>query len=95
MSSSFSSSGAPSSEKKSNSTSSIYNIKNPAIRRIQGDLRELQRAMQHTNEYHAAPLEDNLFEWHFTIRGSPDSDFYGGKFNLKRRSIEISRLVAQ
>ena len=90
MNSSFSSP-----EKKS--TSSIYNIKNPAIKRIQGDLRELQRAMQHTNEYHAAPLEDNLFEWHFTIRGSPDSDFYGGKFNLKNvdRSIEISRLVGQ
>jgi len=39
--------------------------------------------MQHTNEYHAAPLEDNLFEWHFTIRGPPDSDFYPGVYHGK------------
>ena len=28
-----------------------------------------------TSEYFAAPLEDNLFEWHFTVRGPEDTDF--------------------
>ena len=25
--------------------------------------------------YQAAPLEENLFEWHFTVRGPGDTDF--------------------
>ena len=37
-------------------------------------------------DYHAAPLEQNLFEWHFTIRGPPDSPYaqgiYHGRINL-------------
>ena len=28
-----------------------------------------------TSDYFAAPLEDNLFEWHFTVRGPEDTDF--------------------
>ena len=26
-------------------------------------------------------LKDNLFEWHFTVRGPPDSDFAGGVYH--------------
>lgn len=26
-------------------------------------------------------LQDNLFEWHFTVRGPPDSDFAGGRYH--------------
>ena len=25
--------------------------------------------------------QDNLFEWHFTVRGPPDSDFAGGRYH--------------
>ena len=32
-----------------------------------------------TSDYTAAPLEENLFEWHFTVRGPEDSDFQVGK----------------
>lgn len=26
-------------------------------------------------------IQDNLFEWHFTVRGPPDSDFDGGVYH--------------
>lgn len=44
---------------------------------------EFQKAeAAHENDYFtAAPCEDNLFEWHFTIRGPPDSDFAGGRYH--------------
>lgn len=29
-------------------------------------------------DYHAEPLEDNLFEWHFTLRGPPEPSPYAG-----------------
>lgn len=29
----------------------------------------------------AVPLQDNLFEWHFSVRGPPDSDFDGGVYH--------------
>ena len=54
-------------------------MSNPAVRRIKGDIREL--AQNPTREYHAAPLEDNLFEWHFTVRGPRGSDFQGGIYH--------------
>lgn len=43
------------------------------------DLRELQR--DPSPEYYASPLEDNLLEWHFTIRGPPDTEFAGGIYH--------------
>ena len=38
-------------------------------------MREAAEMSNPTSEYFAAPLEDNLFEWHFTVRGPEDSDF--------------------
>jgi ubiquitin-conjugating enzyme E2 J1 len=32
-------------------------------------------------DFHAAPLETDLFEWHFTIRGPPGTAFEGGRFH--------------
>lgn len=29
-----------------------------------------------STDYHATPLEDNLFEWHFTLRGPPEPSPY-------------------
>ncbi|VDK78575.1 unnamed protein product [Onchocerca ochengi] len=34
-----------------------------------------------TDMYYAQPLEDNLFEWHFTVRGPKDTDFEGGIYH--------------
>jgi ubiquitin-conjugating enzyme E2 J1 len=45
------------------------------------ELRELQKTP--SADYTAAPLENNLFEWHFTIRGPPDSDFTHGIYHGK------------
>lgn len=43
----------------------IYNIfdheQSPSLRRIQADVREL--AIDPSDRYHAAPLEDDMFEW--------------------------------
>ena len=35
--------------------------KSPSLRRIQADVREL--LMDPSDRYHAAPLEDDMFEW--------------------------------
>jgi len=32
-------------------------------------------------DFEASPLEDNLFEWHFTIRGPPGTAFEGGRYH--------------
>ncbi|CAM9524867.1 unnamed protein product [Laminaria digitata] len=55
------------------------NIKNPAIKRIHADVRELMK--DPSDQYHAAPLESNLFEWHFTLRGPPATEFEGGVYH--------------
>ncbi|MGH0139225.1 UNVERIFIED_CONTAM: hypothetical protein FKN15_026224 [Acipenser sinensis] len=55
-----------------------YNLKSPAVKRLMKEAAELRDPTEH---YHAQPLEDNLFEWHFTVRGPPDSDFDGGVYH--------------
>uniref|UniRef100_A0A0V0J7I3 Ubiquitin-conjugating enzyme E2 J1 n=2 Tax=Schistocephalus solidus TaxID=70667 RepID=A0A0V0J7I3_SCHSO len=55
-----------------------YNTRSPAVKRL---MREAQELRQPTEFYYAQPLEDNLFEWHFTIRGQEDSDFAGGIYH--------------
>lgn len=57
----------------------MMNPRNPAIKRILADVKELQK--HPSNRYHAAPLEENMFEWHFTIRGPPDTPFEGGIYH--------------
>ena len=49
-----------------------------AVKRLFREAKELQEA---TEEYYAQPLEDNLFEWHFTVRGPPDTEFDGGLYH--------------
>jgi len=34
-----------------------------------------------TDQYYAAPLENNIFEWHFTIAGPGDTAFAGGRYH--------------
>ena len=59
--------------------SATMSSKSTAVKRILADVRELE---QHPSpRYHAEPLENNMFEWHFTIRGSKGSDFEGGSYH--------------
>jgi len=44
-------------------------------------MREAEELATPTSDYFAAPLEDNIFEWHFTVRGPDDSDFEGGVYH--------------
>ncbi|GFR63060.1 ubiquitin-conjugating enzyme E2 J1 [Elysia marginata] len=55
-----------------------YNTRSPAVKRL---MREAQELSEPTDQYYAQPLEDNLFEWHFTIRGPADSDFENGIYH--------------
>ncbi|KAK0086726.1 hypothetical protein PV325_002642 [Microctonus aethiopoides] len=55
-----------------------YNTKSPAVKRLMREAQELHEA---TNEYHACPLDDNLFEWHFTVRGPPSTEFESGVYH--------------
>jgi hypothetical protein len=45
-------------------------------------------AAQENDYFQAAPCEDNLFEWHFTIRGPPDSDYAGGELACTRSTLD-------
>ncbi|KAF8562395.1 hypothetical protein P879_08772 [Paragonimus westermani] len=68
-----------------------YNTRNPgktvhlllliAIAAVKRLLKEAQELSEPTELYHAQPLEDNLFEWHFTIRGPEDTEFSGGLYH--------------
>lgn len=44
-------------------------------------MREAKELAEPTDEYSAHPLEDNLFEWHFTMRGPQLSEFEGGIYH--------------
>lgn len=55
-----------------------YSSKSPGVKRLMREACELKES---TEEYDAHPLEDNLFEWHFTIKGPPDSEFDGGIYH--------------
>ncbi|NXN18034.1 UB2J1 enzyme, partial [Indicator maculatus] len=55
-----------------------YAVSFSAVKRLMKEAAELKDPTDH---YHAQPLEDNLFEWHFTVRGPPDSDFDGGIYH--------------
>ena len=43
---------------------------NPAVKRILREAKEIAEAGPNP-DFAAAPEEDNLFSWHFTIRGPP------------------------
>ncbi|KDN45260.1 UBC-like protein [Tilletiaria anomala UBC 951] len=66
-------------------TPASYNKKSSAIKRILSEARELASLTAPPSsairEYAASPLETNLFEWHFTLRGPQDSDFENGIYH--------------
>ena len=51
--------------------------KSPAVKRLMRELTDLQNSP--CPEFTASPLEDNIFEWHFTLRGPPIAGFQGGR----------------
>lgn len=55
-----------------------YNSRCPAVKRLFREAKELHES---TEEYYAQPLDDNLFEWHFTVRGPVDTEFDGGVYH--------------
>jgi len=55
-----------------------YNTRSPAVKRL---MREAAEMSQATQDYYARPLEDNLFEWHFTVRGPQDTEFQDGVYH--------------
>jgi len=62
-------------------TRTSHNKNNSAVKRIMQEAREL--ANDTSTDYSAAPLEDNLFEWHCTMRGPPQTDFEGGLYHFR------------
>lgn len=44
-------------------------------------MREAQELCQPTAMYYAQPLDDNLFDWHFTVRGPKDTPFQDGIYH--------------
>lgn len=49
-----------------------------AVKRLMKEAIELREP---TPMYFAQPLDDNLFEWHFTIRGPEGTEFEGGYYH--------------
>src|SRR3989338_1393931 len=56
-----------------------YNASSPSVRRLMTEMRDMTR--RPSADLYAHPVDDNLFEWHFTIRGAEDSDYAGGIYH--------------
>ncbi|KAI0561103.1 Ubiquitin-conjugating enzyme [Gracilaria domingensis] len=55
---------------------------NDSVRRIMAELKELSRLNAQPHRlFYATPLESDLFEWHFSVRGPPDTAFEGGIYH--------------
>lgn len=57
------------------------NKNNSAIKRIMQEARELSN--DPSTDYCAAPLEDDIFEWHCTLRGPAGTEFEGGLYHFR------------
>jgi len=60
---------------------SSLNKNNSAVKRIMQEAREL--ANDTSTDYTAAPLEDDIFEWHCTLRGPLGTDYEGGLYHFR------------
>ena len=58
---------------------SQFSLKNTGVRRIMEEVNEMKK--DPSDQYHAMPLEDNIFDWHFTLRGPKGTDFEGGFYH--------------
>ncbi|TFK72526.1 UBC-like protein [Pluteus cervinus] len=57
------------------------NKNNSAVKRIMQEAREL--ANDPCTDYSAAPLEDDIFEWHCTLRGPAGTEYEGGLYHFR------------
>ncbi|EIW85254.1 UBC-like protein [Coniophora puteana RWD-64-598 SS2] len=57
------------------------NKNNAAVKRIMQEAKEL--ANDPCTDYSAAPLEDDIFEWHCTLRGPAGTEFEGGIYHFR------------
>jgi len=62
-------------------TTSSHNKNSSAVKRIMSEARELRN--DDSTEYSAGPLEEDIFEWHCTIRGPSDTEFEGGLYHCR------------
>ncbi|KAE8542550.1 hypothetical protein D1P53_001330 [Cryptococcus gattii VGV] len=53
------------------------NLRSTAVKRIMQEAAELAAAHVDDDGFVAAPLEDDIFEWHCTMRGVADSEYDG------------------
>ncbi|KAL2340151.1 hypothetical protein Fmac_008091 [Flemingia macrophylla] len=56
-----------------------HNLKNPAVKRILQEVKEMQ--LNPSDDYMSLSLEENIFEWQFSIRGPGYSEFEGGIYH--------------
>ncbi|POS81036.1 ubiquitin-conjugating enzyme E2 6 [Diaporthe helianthi] len=56
-----------------------FNTKSPTMKRIMREAQEMSKSP--SADYTAAPLETDLFEWHFTLRGPPGSSYAEGLYH--------------
>jgi ubiquitin-conjugating enzyme E2 J1 len=57
---------------------SLYNTRSTSVKRL---MRESLEMKDPTELYYCQPIEDNLFEWHFTIRGPISTEFEQGIYH--------------
>ncbi|CAF1229034.1 unnamed protein product [Rotaria magnacalcarata] len=57
---------------------SLYNTRSTSVKRL---MREAVEMKDPTELYYCQPIEDNLFEWHFTIRGPIATEFEEGIYH--------------
>ncbi|KAH0786153.1 ubiquitin-conjugating enzyme E2 J1 [Histomonas meleagridis] len=57
------------------------NSSSPAVKRLMGEYQRLQKNPE--SSFVAAPLDEDIFIWHFTIKGPPDTPFQGGIYHGK------------
>ncbi|XP_064404997.1 ubiquitin-conjugating enzyme E2 J1-like [Halichondria panicea] len=55
-----------------------YNMRSPGVKRL---MREAIELKDPTTMFAAQPLEENLFEWHFTILGPQGTDYDSGLYH--------------
>lgn len=56
----------------------LYNTRSTSVKRL---MREAHEMRNPTELYFCQPVEDNLFEWHFTIRGPISTEFEQGIYH--------------
>ena len=54
-------------------------MSNISLKRIQKEFQSMINAP--SDDFYANPIKDDMFCWHFTIRGPPDTEFEGGLYH--------------